>query len=270
MFILGNDSRENAKRLIKALRAHAAQNEPPTNEPLYLVLNTKIHMVKHKDYTPRIIPITHKLAPVDGKAVLLITRDTSYRAHLTAAGSPTEDLFHDIIAFPKIKLIGHSQSALRRLYKENDLVVADARIHHRLPDILGLQFYGKNKKVPYKILMAKTVPGKKTHGKTDQLCEPAYVKAQLKAIVGNTSFIPPAGGTCVHIVVGYTNWKVSEVLANINDVVSYLVDEQYQPVGGLLRTVANFHSVLIKTSSSVALPVLEKKTEAEESELSDF
>lgn len=268
-FLLGEDAREEAKKSIKGLAANA-RKEGSGPQPLFLVLNTKIHLVKQKDYTPRIIPVTHKLHSVDSKAVALITRDQSYRAQLTAKDSPTEDLFNQIIPFQKAKLIGHSQKALLRLFKENDIVIADTRIHSRLPDILGAQFYGKNKKVPFKIQMARPVPGVKTHGKSERTCDPKYVRAQVRAILGNTSFIPPAGGTCVHIVVGYSDWKVSEVLTNINDVILYLVDEKYRPVGGLLHKVENLHSVLIKTSNSVALPVL-KKAEAEvESDNSDF
>lgn len=282
-FLLGDEARENAKRSIKALRAHTlkkyeellfqAEEAPseaakisPAREPVHLVLNTKIHLVKTKDYTPRIIPITHKLSKIDGKSIALIARDGSYRQPLTEKGSPTEDLFNDIIPYVKAKLMGNNPKSLLRLFKENDIIVGDARIYKHLPDILKAQFYAKNKKVPFKILMALPVPGKKTHGRTDQLCEPKYVRAQLKSIVGNTSFIPPAGGTCVSIVVGYTDWKVSEILTNINDVISYLVEEKYRPVGGLLHSVDNLHSVLIRTKHSVALPVLKKKEQEQEEE----
>lgn len=282
-FLLGDEARENAKRSIKALRAHTlkkheellfqAEEAPseaakiaPATEPVHLVLNTKIHLVKTKDYTPRIIPITHKLSKIDGKSIALIARDGSYRQPLTEKGSPTEDLFNDIIPYVKAKLMGNNPKSLLRLFKENDIIVGDARIYKHLPDILKAQFYAKNKKVPFKILMALPVPGKKTHGRTDQLCEPKYVRAQLKSIVGNTSFIPPAGGTCVSIVVGYTDWKVSEILTNINDVISYLVEEKYRPVGGLLHSVDNLHSVLIRTKHSVALPVLKKKEQEQEEE----
>lgn len=264
-FLLGHDAREEAKKSIRALAAHS-QSAGAEPERLFLVLNTKIHLVKTNDHTPRIIPVTHKLHAVDSKSIALITRDLSYRAHLTKAGAPTEDLFHQIIPFSKVKLMGHSSKALLRLYKENDLVLADTRIHARLPDILGLQFYGKNKKVPFKVQMARQVPGQPKN----DACDPKYVRAQVKAIVGNTLFIPPAGGTCIHIVVGYTDWKVSAVLANINDVILYLVDDKYQPVGGLLHKVENLHSVLLKTSDSVALPVMKKAEEHAESDNSDY
>lgn len=263
LFLLGEDARENAKRSLRALRAHA-----DGREPIHLVVNTKIHLIATKDFTPRIIPVTHKLHKVGEKTFALIARDTAYRQPLTCAGAATEDLLHEIIPFKKVQLMGHSKKALLRLFKENDVIVADTRIHHRLPDILGQQFYGKNRKVPFKIQMARPEAGKVPRGRSDTLCDPKFVKAQLKLIAGNTSYLPPANGTCFHVVVGYSDWKVLELLTNINDVISYLVEEKYAPVGGLLKSLGNLHSVLVKTSNSVAMPVKNKEVKETE-EFSD-
>lgn len=261
MFLLGEEAREEAKKSIKALAAHVKASEDDYHQPLYLVLNTKIHLVKENDHTPRIIPLTHKLHSIDERTILLITNDpvNFYKEELQKKGLPTEDLFRQVISFTKAKSFGHSKKALIRLYKENDIVLADARIHKKLPDVLGPQFYARHKKVPYILQMAKPEPGIRTHGKRDNRVDPKYVKSQVKAITGNTSYIPPAGGFCIHIVVGFTDWKTLEVLTNINDVISYLVDEKFKPVGGLLGKVGNLHSVLIRTSDSVAMPVLKKK-----------
>lgn len=263
MFLLGNEAREEAKRSIKGLAAHAKSADEHHHEPLYLVLNTKIHLVKQNDHTPRIIPLTHKLHTIDERTICLITNDpvNFYKDELQKKDLPTEDLFRQIISFTKAKLFGHSKKALVRLYKENDILLADARIHKKLPDVLGPQFYARNKKVPYIVQMAKPEPGIRTHGKREQRVDPKYVRSQVKAITGNTSYIPPAGGFCIHIVVGYSDWKTLEILTNINDVILYLVDEKYKPVGGLLGRVSNLHSVLIRTSDSIAMPVMKKKSE---------
>lgn len=269
-FLLGDEAREQAKRSIKGLVRYVQTSceEPSHHEPLYLVLNTKTFLVKEKDYTPRIIPVTHKLRNIDERAILFITRDLSYREELTKKDLPTEDLFHQIIPFQKIKLIGASAKKSVKLFKENDIVIADNRIYSKLPEALGTQFYSKNKKVPYKVQMVK--PGHKSVARS-QPCDPKYIRAQVKAIMANTSFIPPAKGNCINIVVGYLDWKVSELLTNINDVISYLTDEKYRPVGGLLQKVENLHSVLIKTSNSVAMPVMKKQVEnVEESDMSDL
>lgn len=267
MFLLGDEAREEAKRSIKGLAAHAKSADEHHHEALYLVLNTKIHLVKENDQTPRIIPLTHKLHDIDERRMCLITNDpvNFYKDELQKKDLPTEDLFRQIISFTKAKLFGHSKKALIRLFRENDLILADARIHKKLPDVLGPQFYARNKKVPFVVQMAKPEPGLRTHGKREQRVDPKYVRSQVKAITGNTYYIPPAGGFCIHIVVGFTDWKTLEILRNINDVILYLVDEKYKPVGGLLGRVSNLHSVLLRTSDSIAMPVLKKKAdEAEE------
>ena len=271
-FLLGDSSRENAKRAIRGLMAHVAKSskDGSSGALLYLVINTKTPVVSKSDQTPRIIPVTNKLHKIDEIRIALIARDGSYRAHIMEKGSPTEDLFHEIIPYTKAKLIGHSSKAKSKLFRENDILMADVRIYKNLPDVLGPQFYARNKKVPFKILMARPAPDKKTHGRTDQMFDAKFVRAQVKSIVGNTYFIPPTG-TCLQVAVGYSDWKVSEILTNINDAISYLTDEKYRPIGGLLR-MSNLHSVLIRTSDSVALPVMEPVAaeEYEESDLSDF
>ncbi|KAM3122542.1 hypothetical protein ACQ2H7_004229 [Candidozyma auris] len=266
MFLLGDEAREEAKKSIKGLVAHAKASDEDHHSALYLVINTKIHLVKENDHTPRIIPLTHKLHKIDERTICLITNDpvNFYKDELQKKGSPTEDLFRQIISFTKAKSFGHSKKALVRLYKENEVILADARIYKKLPDVLGPQFYARNKKVPYIIQMAKPEPGIRTHGKRELRVDPKYVRNQVKAITGNTSYIPPAGGFCFHVVVGYTDWKTSEILTNINDVISYFVDETYKPVGGLLGKLSNLHSVLIRTSDSIAMPVMKKKEEAAE------
>ncbi|QRG36616.1 hypothetical protein FDK38_000967 [Candidozyma auris] len=266
MFLLGDEAREEAKKSIKGLVAHAKASDEDHHSALYLVINTKIHLVKENDHTPRIIPLTHKLHKIDERTICLITNDpvNFYKDELQKKGSPTEDLFRQIISFTKAKSFGHSKKALVRLHKENEVILADARIYKKLPDVLGPQFYARNKKVPYIIQMAKPEPGIRTHGKRELRVDPKYVRNQVKAITGNTSYIPPAGGFCFHVVVGYTDWKTSEILTNINDVISYFVDEKYKPVGGLLGKLSNLHSVLIRTSDSIAMPVMKKKEEAAE------
>lgn len=271
-FILGDDCRENAKRSIKGLIAHTVKSTEGQDSRtiIHLVINTKQPLVSVSDQTPRIIPLTNKLHKIDEKTIALITRDSSYRAQLTQKDSPTDDLFNEIIPYTKAKLIGHSTKGKIRLFRENDVIIADARIYKNMPDVLGSQFYARNKKVPFKILMTRPSPDKQTHGKVDQLFDAKFVRAQVKSILANTSFIPPSGN-CLHIAVGYTDWKVSDLLTNINDIVSYLTNEKHRPLGGLLK-MGNIHSVLIKTSESVALPVMKKKEaeEDDESEMSDF
>ncbi|KAK6203175.1 ribosomal protein L1/ribosomal biogenesis protein [Scheffersomyces amazonensis] len=259
-FILGDKSYAQGKKSLKALKN---QFSNPTT--IYLSINIKITIVRTKDYTPRIIPITHKLDKVENKSVLLITKDpsTPYRDALTAKDSPTEDVFNQIFTLTKLKSIARDPKKVYKLFKEYDIVVADNRVHKFLPTILGGQFYIKNKKVPYMIQMAKPsaesqaqlVRGKKSTKLKDDRCEPKYVKQQMKAIVGNTSYIPSSSGNCLFIRVGSTEWPIEHILHNINDVLQYLIDTKYGPVGGVLKSIDNLGNIHIKTSESISLPL---------------
>ncbi|ODV79829.1 uncharacterized protein CANTADRAFT_10679 [Suhomyces tanzawaensis NRRL Y-17324] len=279
-FILGPDAYKAGRKSLKSLVSHSRdQNGPDAHEPVFVIINTKIQLAKAKDYTPRIIPITHKLSKLETKSVLLVTKDpsTPYRDALQKKESPTEDVFNQIYTLAKLKSLSRDPKKLYKLFKEFDIVVSDHRVHKFLPNILGSTFYVKNKKVPFMIQMAKPDPdakltvGKKSTKLKDDRCEPKYVRAQMKAIVGNTYFIPPVNGNCLSIKVGYTSFSDKELIQNIDDVLQYLVQEKFQPVGGLLRSTSNIGGVYVKTGDSISLPVLvaEKKEEEEEAD-SDF
>lgn len=280
-FILGNDSKIESVKAIKSLVKHSILEKGKDHkQAIYLIINTKVQLTRVKDYTPRIIPLTNKLDKLDEKSILLITKDpsTPYRTLLTEKNSPTEDVFNQIYTLTKLKSISKDPKKLYKLFKEFDIIVADNRVHKFLPEVLGAQFYVKNKKIPFMVQMAKPDPnaqltkGKKSHKLKDDRCEPHYVKNQMKAIARNTSYIPPANGNCLSIKVAYSNWKTEDILTNINDVLQYLIDPKYLPVGGLMKSVKNLHSAHIKTSESIGMPIYKQKekVEVEEEDNSDF
>lgn len=262
-FCLGKDAEKEASRAVAALVAHSSGKEAP--EPIYLILNTTKPMVRKKDYTPRIIPLTNRIDKIQNKSVLLITKDpsTPYRQPLTEKDSPTEDVFNQIYTLTKVKTLAKDPRKLTAMFKEFDIIVADNRVHKFLPDILGPQFYVKNKKIPFMVQMARPsaesqaqlAKSKNSTKLKDDRCEPKYVHAQMRAIARNTYFLPSALGTCTSIVVGKTNMNASEIVANIHDTIYYLVDPKKLPVGGLLGSTKNIVSVHVKTSESVSMPI---------------
>lgn len=283
LFILGDAAQTEGKKSLQGLIHHIKKEKGANNhEPIFVVISSKVTYIKDKDYTPRIIPVTHKLEKVENKSVLLVTKDpsTPYRIPLTEKDSPTEDVFNQIYTLNKLKLVTKSPKQLYKLFKEFDIVVADDRIHKFLPGILKAQFYEKNKKVPYMIQMARPAPPeievinkKKVIVKKDERCEPKYVKAQMKSIVGFPSYIAPANGTSVTIKVGFTDWTVDKLIDNIDDVLKYLIEPKFAPVGGILKSLDNVVSVHVKTSESVSLPVLQASTienKSDDDNYSDF
>lgn len=268
-FILGQAAFTDGTKSAKSLSSYMAKEKGPSHqEAIFLIINTKIYLTKIKDYTPRIIPLSKGLDKLENKSILLVTKDPSlpYRDALTKKDSPTEDIFNQIYTLTKLKHISRDPKKLTKLFKEFDIIVADNRVHKFLPDILGTRFYVKNKKIPYMVQMArpdkdaKLMKGKKSTKLKDDRCEPEYVRYQMKSIVRNASYIPSATGTCISVKIGYSNWKSEDILANANDVLKYLIEPKFLPVGGLLRTNKNLVSVHVKTSESISLPVF-KPTE---------
>lgn len=262
-FLLGEEALKSGKRSLRSLSSHSRSSKGEKAEAVYVVINSKIKFTKSKEYVPRIIPLTKKLDSLENKSVLLVTKDPSipYREKLTEKGSPTEDVFSDIFSFKRLKSQAKDGRKLIKIFKEYDIVVADNRIHKFLPDVLGFQFFYKNKKIPYMVQMAlpeqdaMLTRGKKSTKLKDDRCDPKYVKSQMKAIARNAAFVAPHNGTCVVLKVGYTDWSTSDLLTNINDIVTYLTNQKYLPVGGMLRSVKNIESVHLKTSDSISLPL---------------
>lgn len=262
-FLLGEEALKTGERSLRSLSNHSRSLKGKKVEAVYVVINSKIKFTKSKEYVPRIIPLTKKVDSLENKSVLLVTKDPSipYREKLTAKGSPTEDVFSDIISFKRLKSQAKDGRKLRKIFRDYDIVVADNRIHKFLPEVLGFQFFHKNKKIPYMVQMALPeqdavlTRGKKSTKLKDDRCDPKYVKSQMKAIVRNASFVAPHNGTCVVLKVGYTNWSTSDLLTNINDAVNYLTSQKYLPVGGMLRSLKNIESVHLKTSDSISLPL---------------
>ncbi|KAK6464006.1 ribosomal protein L1/ribosomal biogenesis protein [Scheffersomyces coipomensis] len=283
-FILGEEAFKNGSKSLKSLINQTAKTST-TPQAIYVSINIKIKLTSKNDYIPRIIPLKYKLDKVENKSILLITKDpsTPYRHALTEKDSPTEDVFNQIFTLTKLKSLCKNKKDLT-LFKEYDLIVADHRVHKFLPQILNEKFYIKNKKLPYMIQMAKPTPksqstltaSKKNSTKLkDDRCEPKYVYHQMKSIVGNTSYVPKSNGNCLFIKVGYTDWNTTQLLSNVNDVISYLTDLKHAPVGGVLKSVDNLGNIHVKTSESISLPVyiianVDDKNDDDDGDNSDY
>lgn len=255
---LGDNSLQSTRKSIKSLKTHFEPQEHH-NEAIYLIINTVQPFVKVKEYTPKVITLTHKLDKLDNKLVLLITKDpsTPYRAELTRKGSPTEDVFNEIMTVTKLRKIAGNHNKLTKLFKEFDIIVADFRVRKFLPLILGPQFYVKNRKVPFLIQMAKPdinatlVKTAKSPKLKDERCDAKFVKGQLNSIARNTFVILPKG-TSMAIKIGYLHWSDQQLIENIDNVIGFIIP-------AIVRTPKLLHNVQIKTSESISLPVYEQQ-----------
>lgn len=275
-FALGTDAYNQARTSLSALISHQKSEGRPT-AAIYLTINVNIKLAKSKDYRPRVVPLSHKLDKISNKAILFISKDPAnyYREILTAKDTPTEDAFNEIISFKKLKLKAKSQKSLIKMYKENDIIVADNRVHKFLPDVLGSTFYLRKKKVPFMLQMAKPDPSVKLR-KTqqnklkDDRCDVQYVYKQIKSIVGNASFVPTTNiGDVISLKIGYTNWSIDDLVDNVNDIVKYLTNEENRNAIGAAINLENLVNVNVRGEDSISLPVLARSKETVENEDDD-
>ncbi|KAI5958255.1 hypothetical protein KGF57_002610 [Candida theae] len=277
-FVLGPDAYNQARTSISALISHQRSEDRPASA-IYLTINFNIKLAKSKDYRLRVIPVTHKIDKISNKSITFISKDPAnyYRGILTAKDSPTEDAFNEIISFKKLKSKAKSQKTLIKLYKENDIIVADHRVHKLLPDVLGPTFYARKKKLPFMLQMAKPDPSvhlrRSQQSKLkDDRCDPVYIHRQLRSIVGNPAFAPTTNaGDVISLKIGYTNWKIDDLLDNVDDIVGYLTNEENRDAIGATINLENLVNINVRGEDSISLPVLVRSKEsADVEDDSDF
>lgn len=222
------------------------------DKDVQVVINTAKKMGMKNDHTPRIIPLSScKLHRPKELRILIITKDPSahYKETLMKDES-TSDLFKEIISIKHLKRRFRGAKSLQ-LFKEFDVIVADFRVHHLLPEILGSKFYRGNKKLPYVVRMSRPITTK--HQKTLEDCDPAYVRAQVRSICKNTSYVPNSDN-CLGVRIGLIGrHSVDEMMQNIRDVVGFLTDKTKKPQGGAIK--GGIASIFVKTTNSPSLPI---------------
>ncbi|AGO12808.1 AaceriACR252Cp [[Ashbya] aceris (nom. inval.)] len=252
-----------SKALRALLKQCAADPALSRDAHVQLVINTKKPMGTKNDYVPRIIPLQHsKLQKPASLRILLVVKDpsTPYRTALKA-DSATSELFADIISVKRLKT-KYRGAKLNELFRQFDMVVADHRVQHLLPHILGSAFYRSNKKVPFVVQLSKQ-PQPARAGKPDGV-DPKYVRAQLRSICRNTWYLPTPDN-CLTVRIGVVGaHQPEEMLQNIEDVVQFLCDKTKRPQGGAIR--GGIKSLFVKTSNSVSLPIYKASEKPVESE----
>lgn len=248
-----------ATKALESLLSHC-ETDPKLKQDknVHIVIYMGKKMGISKDYVPRIIPLQScKLDKPKNLRILLITKDpsTSYRQALTSHES-TADLFKEIISVKGLKRRFRG-AKMNHLYKEFDMLVADFRVHHLLPEILGSRFYHGNKKLPFVIRLSKKLPIKGQ--KMEDECDPLYVRAQLRSICKNTSYVPN-NDNCLSVKIGQVRkTSVGEMVENIHDIIDFLSDKTKRPQGGVIK--GGVVSIFVKTSNSPSLLVYEKPQE---------
>lgn len=242
-----------SRKALQALIQECSKNEKLQNDTeIQMIINTGKKMAVTKDYVPRIIPLTQcKLNHPKDLRILLITKDPSSRyREVIVNDNSIKDLIKEIISVKNLKR-RYRGSKLNMLYREFDLVVADYRVHHLLPKILGNTFFSTTKKIPFVIKMSRHI---KVRGeKLDEECDIKYIRAQLKSIAKNAYYLPNEDN-CLTIRIGDINkHSIDEMLNNVIDIVQFLTDSTKKPQGGIIK--GNIASIFVKTANSISLPL---------------
>jgi ribosome biogenesis protein UTP30 len=125
--------------------------------------------------------------------------------------------------------------AKRALRDAHDVFLADDRVVHLLPSILGKTFYaGKHNPIP---VVLPSESGKEEH-----------LKIEIEKALAST-YLHLAPGTCTTIRVGLAAQSAEQIAANIKAVADKVI-ETYVP-----RKWQNIKSLHIKTATSIALPI---------------
>ncbi|PHH78023.1 hypothetical protein CDD83_4054 [Cordyceps sp. RAO-2017] len=181
-----------------------------------------------------------------------------------------------VIDFSKLKAKYGQYEAQRKLFAEHDVFVADDRIINRLPKVLGKTFYKSTLKRPIPVVLSAKQP--KSHGrrvkrggdkKKDKRAagqadddddddaaalaganagSAADIAKEIRKALGS-ALVSLAPTTNTAIRIGYAHWPAEHIAANVDAVVTALVD-RWVP-----QRWRNVRSVYIKGARTAALPI---------------
>lgn len=231
---------QSIDRSVKALVA----NVPP-GEPVYLQITTQEPVVSKRNTSPVILKLPNKLHSIRDISICLIVKDPQQRVidELEKRDCPTEDMFEKIISVKKLKAqLRSKKQNIDKFKKSTDLILADERVIHLLPDILGPQFYkGSNPPVPIKL-------GSGPSAKKDAI-DATHIKYQVKAI-NHSTLLSLSPSTCISCLIGYSDMELNELVQNVEAIKLALLKQLDGSKPKL--TINKMH---IKTPESASLPI---------------
>jgi ribosome biogenesis protein UTP30 len=240
-----------------------AEDIPIINEPVWLVLTTKRHIVDKNRLKPGKISVPHSLNTSPSLSVCLITADPQ-RAIKDVVSDPSfpsslSSRITKIIGYSKLKARYQSFESRRQLLSEHDVFLADDRIIMRLVQTLGKIFYQSSKRpIPVRIADIERVDGKRI--KRDQkkkstndnspaaFASPQTVGKEIERTLGCIP-VQLAPATTASIRVGAINLTPQQLSENVETVVNGMVEKF------ITKGWRNIKAIYIKGPSTTAVPV---------------
>lgn len=246
-------------------------SEEEQEEPIWLCVTTKKHILDKKRLKPGRIALPHSLtslqapsADTPGTKICLITADPQrrYKDLIEHPNFPasTRALIAKVIGLEKIKARYKSFESRRQLVSEYDIFLADDRTVTQLPKLLGKVFYHGGAKRPIPInLQGKKDANNEQGEKRTPLAQggtkairaapkPESIAKEIERAL-SAALVHLSPGTNTSVKVGTTRMSADAVKANIEAVVAGMV-EKYIPQGW--RGVKGLH---VKGPRTASLPI---------------
>lgn len=240
-----------------------AGDAPIHNEPVWLILTTKKHVVDKNRLKPGKISVPHSLNSSPSLRICLITADPQ-RAVKDVVADPSfpqslSSRINKIIGYSKLKAKYQSFESRRQLLAEHDVFLADDRIIMRLVSTLGKTFYQSSKRpIPIRIGGIEKVDGKKVKKdpkkKSDKteavasVASPSIVAKEIERTL-NCAPVQLAPATTAAIRVGSANFSPEQLAENVTAVVTGLTDKF------VTKGWRNIKAIHIKGPNTMAMPI---------------
>lgn len=246
-------------------------SEEEQEEPIWLCVTTKKFIVDKARLKPGKIALPHPLASLEapsetvpGTKVCLITADPQreYKELISHPNFPaaTRGCIARVIGLSKLKSKYKSYEARRQLFGEYDMFLADDRTVTYLPKLLGKVFYhgGAKRPIPVNLQGKKDANNEKgekrkalSQGGTKAIRDapkPESIAKEIERAL-SSALVHLSPGTNTSIKVGTTSMSADAVQANIDAVVTGMVDK-YIPQGW--RNIRGLH---VKGPRTASLPI---------------
>lgn len=243
--------------------ASDGEDAPAVNEPVWLVVTTKKHVVDKNRLKPGKIAIPHSLNSSPSLSVCLITADPQ-RAVKDIVAHPTfpstlSPRITRVIGITKLKQRYKSFESRRQLLAEHDVFLADDRIITRLVDTLGKIFYKSSKRpIPIRIEQIDKVDGKRVKKEVNKrlpkdernatFASPIVVAKEIeKALNSAAVHLAPAATTALRI--GSSSMTPQQLTENVEAVVNGLTEKF------ISKGWRNVKAIHIKGPTTMAMPI---------------
>ncbi|KAL1869250.1 proteasome-interacting protein cic1 [Paecilomyces lecythidis] len=254
----------SAKKTLIGDNDDASDEEVPVNnEPVWMVLTTKKHVVDKNRLKPGKISVPHSLNAAPSLSICLITADPQRKFKDVIADpafpSSLSSRINRVIGISKLKAKYQSFETRRQLLAEHDVFLADDRIIMRLVSTLGKIFYKSTKRpIPVRIAAIEKVDGKrvkkdpKKKSENDQkdssVASPLIVAKEIeKALNSAPVHLAPAATAAIRV--GVSNFTPQQLQENIEAVVKGLTEKF------ITKGWRNIKAIHIKGPNTVAMPI---------------